>query len=222
MKNNFKLIINMKTYSESTNKKAIKLAEVCKELQKEAKKRNVEIILCPQNLDLKDVVKSKVKTYSQHIDVCSPGANTGFIVPYNVKDCGANGTLISHSEHILETKEINKRIKLSKELGLESCVCARDVKTARKLAKYNPDFIAVEPAELIGGDISISTANPKLIEQSVKACGEVPLLVGAGVKNGNDVKIAVELGAKGILVASGVVKAKNKKKVILDLLKGFE
>lgn len=218
----YKLIINMKTYLEATDKKALKLANVCKELAKEARKRNVEIILCPQTLDLKDVVKSKVKVYSQHIEVCSPGAHTGWPIAENFKFCGAKGTLISHSEHILETREINKRIKLSKELGFETCVCARDVKTARKLAKYNPDFIAVEPAELIGGDISISTANPKLISDSVKACGDVPLLVGAGVKNGKDVKIAVELGAKGILVASGVVKVRNQKKVILDLLKGFE
>jgi triosephosphate isomerase len=218
----YKLIINMKTYSEATDKKAIKLASVCYELRKEAKKRNVEIILCPQTLDLKDVVKSKVKVYSQHIEVCAPGAHTGWPIAENFKFCGAKGTLISHSEHILETKEISKRIKLSKELGFETCVCARDLKTARKLAKYSPDFIAVEPSELIGGDISISTANPKLISDSVKACGDVSLLVGAGVKNGNDVKIAVELGAKGILVASGVVKAKSPKRAILDLLKGFE
>ncbi len=218
----YKLIINMKTYSESTNKKAVKLATICKKLQKEAKEKNVEIILCPQNIDLRDVLRLKVKTYSQHIDVCSPGANTGFIVPAHIKESGAKGTLISHSEHILETKEINKRIKLARELGLESCVCARDEKTAKKLAKYKPDFIAVEPSELIGGDISISTANPKLIEKSMKACGDVPLLVGAGVKNREDVRIAIELGARGILVASGVIKARNQKKAVLDLLKGFE
>jgi triosephosphate isomerase len=217
----YKLIINMKTYNESTNKKAVKLAVICKKLQIDAKKKNVELILCPQNIDLRDVVKLKVKTYSQHIDVCTPGANTGFVVPSHIKDCGARGTLISHSEHILETKEISKRIKLAKEIGLETCVCARDVATAKKLAMYNPDFIAVEPSELIGGDISISTANPKLIEQSVRACGSVPLLVGAGVKNGNDVRIAIELGAKGILVASGVVKARNIKKAVADLISGF-
>jgi triosephosphate isomerase len=218
----YKLIINMKTYSEATNKKAVKLAAICKKLQKQAKENKVEIILCPQNIDLREVLRLKVKTYSQHIDVCTPGANTGFIVPLHIKDSGAKGTLISHSEHNLDTRETNKRIKLTREVGLESVVCARDLATAKKLAKYKPDFIAVEPSELIGGNISISTANPKLIADSVKACGDVPLLVGAGVKNGEDVRIAVELGAKGILVASGVVKARNQKKAILDLLKGFE
>lgn len=218
----YKLIINMKTYSECTGKKAVKLAALCKKLQKDAKEKNVEIILCPQNIDLRDVVRLKVKTYTQHVDVCTPGANTGFVVPSHVKECGAKGTLVTHSEHILDTKETNERIDLVRETGLESCVCARDVTTIKKLVKHNPDFIAIEPSELIGGNVSISTANPKLIADSVKACGDIPLFVGAGVKNGNDVRIAIELGAKGILVASGVVKARNQKKALIDLLSGFE
>ena len=222
MKNDYKLIINMKTYSECMDKKAIKLAKICHDLRNQAKKLNVEIILCPQTLDLKDVVRTKVTTFAQHIEICSPGAHTGWPIADNFKSCGAKGTLISHSEHILDTISVKKRILLAKKLGFVSCVCARDIKTAKKIAKYNPDFIAVEPAELIGGDISISTSNPKLISDSVKACGSVPLLVGAGVKNSSDVRIAVGLGAVGILVASGVVKAKNQKKVILDLLSGFE
>jgi len=218
----YKLIINMKTYEQATNKKAIKLAQICKKVSTEAKKKNVEIILCPQAFDIKDVINSKVSAFSQHIDVCTPGANTGWAVPKNLKSLGTKGTLISHSEHILDTKEIKKRIEIAKENKLITCVCARDSQTAKKIAKYKPDYIAVEPAELIGGDVSISTANPKLIEKSVKAVGNnSELLVGAGVKNGNDVKIAVELGAKGILVASGVVKAKNPEKAILDLLSGF-
>lgn len=218
----YKLIINLKTYEQATSKKAIKLAEVCKKLNNQAKKKNVELILAGQFFDLKDIIKLKVSTFSQHVDVCEPGANTGWIVPKNIKSIGVNGTLISHSEHILETKEVRKRIEMCKENNLRTCVCARDAQTAKKLAKYKPDYIAVEPSELIGGDISISTANPKLIEKSLKAVGDnSELLVGAGVKNGNDVKIAVGLGAKGILVASGVVKARDPEKAILDLLSGF-
>ena len=84
-----------------------------------------------------------------------------------------------------------------------------------------PDFIAVEPAELIGGDISISSAQPGLITKSVNAAGKVPLLIGAGIKNSKDVEIGIGLGAKGILVASGIVKDKNIDEAILDLLQGF-
>jgi triosephosphate isomerase len=37
------------------------------------------------------------------------------------------------------------------------------------------------------------------------------------VKNGKDVKKAIELGADGVLLASGVVKAKNKEEILRDL-----
>ncbi len=41
------------------------------------------------------------------------------------------------------------------------------------------------------------------------------------MKDREDVKKAVELGAKGILVASGVVKSENPEEAISDLLMGF-
>ena len=48
------------------------------------------------------------------------------------------------------------------------------------------------------------------------------LLVGAGVKNGEDVRLAIELGAKGVLLASGVTKASDPKAVLLDLASGLK
>lgn len=217
----YKLIINFKTYSQATGKKALGIINACKEVEKEAKQRNVEIVVCPQYFDLKDSIHEKIITYSQHLDNITQGAHTGHIVPENLASIGVRGTLISHSEHKLSLKDIEERLKLSKDAGLETCVCARNASVAKKVAKYGPDFIAVEPKELIGGDISISKAKPSLIKKSVEAAGNIPLLVGAGVKNGGDVKIAIELGAKGILVASGVVKAKNIEKELLELLSGF-
>lgn len=217
----YKLIINLKTYEESSDKNAIKIAKICKKLEKEAKKRNVDIILCPQIIDLKEIIKEKVQVFSQHIDEYDFGAHTGFTTPISVKNAGSIGTLINHSEHRINIKKIETNLKIAKELKLLSCVCTRNAKETEKIAKLNPDFIAVEPKELIGGNISISTAKPELIKNSLKAAKKIPLLVGAGVKNSNDVRIAIKLGAKGILVASGVIKAKNIENAIKDLLSGF-
>ena len=92
------------------------------------------------------------------------------------------------------------------------------------IAFLEPDMIAMEPPELIGGDISVSTARPEAIVETieaVKSVKSVPVLVGAGIKNGQDVKKAIELGAKGVLVASGIVKAKDPKKAINDLVDGM-
>lgn len=218
----YKLIINFKTYEESFGENAVKLAEIVDELYEEATQRDVEVILCPQTIDIKDVLKTGVKVYSQHIDDVKFGAHTGHIVPEEMKKLGVKGTLISHSEDLEDLDEIRKRVEMARDLGLESCVCARDDVVAKEVAKFEPNFIAVEPKELIGGDISISTANPDLIKRSLEAVGKTQLLVGAGVKNAEDVKIAIKMGCFGILVASGVVKAQNQKEAILDLIKGFE
>ncbi|MFW6285582.1 MAG: triose-phosphate isomerase [Nanoarchaeota archaeon] len=220
----YKLIINLKTYKESLGSNAIKIARICKQLEKKAQNLGVEIILCPSYIDLREVSKVGVKTYSQHIDNMDFGAHTGYIVPLALKDCLVSGTLINHSEHNLtyNYKEIKSRVEFAKRADLEVCLCARNHKVIKKISQYNPDFIAVEPKELIGGDISITTANPELIIKSVKQAGSIPLLVGAGIKNQNDVKIAIQLGAKGILVASGVIKVNNIKAVLNDLLNGFD
>lgn len=218
----YKLIINLKTYEESTGKKAIEIAKICKELEKDANKRSVELIICPQLIDLRNVIDEKVKVFSQHIDDYNYGAHTGYTIPSVVKKAGSTGTLINHSEHRLKVSQIKKEINITKEIGLESCVCVRNSNETKKIAKIKPTYIAVEPKELIGGDVSISTAKPDLIKKSVENASETALLVGAGVKTKEDVKKSLELGAKGILVASGVVKAKNIKKEILSLIEGFE
>ncbi|MFW5705118.1 MAG: triose-phosphate isomerase [Nanoarchaeota archaeon] len=219
----YKLVINMKTYEEATDKKAIKIAKACQKLSKQAKKRNVEIILCPQPTDLKEIAKTKITTFSQHFDPLEAGAHTGYILPHALTTAGAKGSLISHSEHILPIPEIEKRILTANAHNLKTIVCARDEYIAERISmlKIKPDYIAVEPKELIGGDISISTAKPSLITRSLAACGNIPLLVGAGVKTTKDVQKSIELGAKGILVASGVDKAKDVVKAIKELLEGF-
>ncbi len=217
----YKFIINFKIYKEAICENAIKIAKICKKLEKRAKKKNVEIILAVVATDIKDIVKTKVKTYSQHIDNFDFGSHTGFIIPSLIKFVGVKGSLINHSEHRIDFKKIEENIKALGKIKLESCVCAENSKEVKKIVKFKPDFIAIEPRELIGGNISISTAKPELIKNSLKVAKKIPLLVGAGIKNKNDVKKAIEFGASGILVASGIVKAKNIEKAILDLLEGF-
>jgi triosephosphate isomerase len=85
--------------------------------------------------------------------------------------------------------------------------------------------VAVEPPELIGGDFSVSRAQPELVKGTVDAVKavspEVKVLCGAGVKSGEDVRKALELGSEGVLLASGVVKAKDVEQAIRDLVTGI-
>jgi len=88
-----------------------------------------------------------------------------------------------------------------------------------------PAFIAVEPPELIGGDISVTSADPSIVSDTVAAVKSVNpnvrVLCGAGVKNGEDVAMAIKLGAEGVLLASGVTKANDVDSVLADLVSNF-
>ena len=101
---------------------------------------------------------------------------------------------------------------------MKTVVCVKNVKEAEKYAKLNPTYIAIEPPELIGTGRAISNERPELITKSLlavkKAKNSTKLLCGAGIVTPDDVLRAKELGSKGILVASGIVKAKNWEKII--------
>lgn len=213
------LIINFKTYKEATGSNALKLAKIAESISKKTK---TQIIIAVQASDIFRIKQSSnIKIFSQHLDNIDYGSNTGFTLLQAVKQAGASGTVINHAEHKLPLKQVKEIIKKCKKAKFPVLACADSPKEVIELKKLKPNFIAYEPPELIGGDISVSTAKPKLITDSVKKAGKIPLLVGAGIKTTVDVKISVRLGAKGVFVASGIIKAKNKKKAILDLIKGF-
>lgn len=216
------IVINFKTYAEATGHAAVSLAKAAKAVSNTEK---VPIILAVQPTDIYRIAKSvSLPVYAQHIDPIVYGSNTGSILPESVVSAGATGTLINHSEKRLELDIIEKTIKKAKELKLTTICCAADSDQAKAVAEFNPDYVAVEPPELIGGDISISTAQPQLIEDAVRKVKSVSfttkLLVGAGVKTKEDIDIAMKLGAEGVLLASGVTKAKDPRKAIQSLIIG--
>ncbi len=155
---------------------------------------------------------------AQHIDAASIGSTTGFVIPEVVKKSKIRGSLINHSEHRISEKEITSLVSKLKELDMISVVCVKDEAEAKKYAKLNPDYIAIEPPELIGTGKAVSKEKPQAITNSVKAVKQAKnstrLLCGAGIVSGEDVSRAIQLGADGILVASGIVKAKNWNKII--------
>lgn len=216
------IIVNFKTYEQSTGKNAVKLAMIC---DSTAKKQRKNIIIAVQAADISSVAKAvKIPVFSQHVDNISFGKNTGFILPEAVKAAGASGTLLNHAEHKLDYKVLKATIDLCRKLKLTTVVCAADNKEAKIVAKMNPDIIAVEPPELIGSGIPVSQAKPKFIINAVKAVHKIkkiPVICGAGIGNGNDVRKALELGTVGVLPASAITTAKNPGKVVEDMANGL-
>lgn len=218
------IVLNVKTYGQAIGKDVIQIAKLMEEVGKET---DVSMAIAVQATDIYRV-KNEVSmpVWAEHIDPITPGSHTGWMLPEAVKEAGAVGTLINHSEHRLTLANIDACLTRAEETGLDNIICTNNVATSKAAAALNPQFVAVEPPELIGGDISVTAADPDIVRNSVEAVkavnDSVKVLCGAGVKNGNDVSKALELGSAGVLLASGIVKANNKKEVIQDLASGIQ
>lgn len=175
---------------------------------------------------MSEVAKLPVMVFAQHLDVSKVGSTTGYVIPELVKKSKIRGALINHSEHRLPGKDVKELVSRLRTLDMISVVCVKDVSEAETYAKLNPDYIAIEPPELIGTGKAVSKERPEVITNSVKAIenanNSTQLLCGAGIISGDDVTRALELGAKGILVASGIVKAKNWEKAIAEFALAFK
>lgn len=203
------IVINLKTYQ--FGKDALKLAKIIESVDK-------NIIICVQNSDIYRVSKeTKLQVYSQHVDVGLPGRNTGFILPEAIKANGAVGVCLNHSEHPLDFNQIKATVKRCKELKLKIMLFAKDVAQAKRMEKLNPEYVIIEPPELVSGKISVAEAKPELIKKIRKALNG-KFLVGAGIHSNKDVVISSKLGASGVALASAVTTSKNPKKVLNNLM----
>ena len=215
-------IINCKNYEEIAGDKIIKFVKIAEKI---SKKYNIKIAICPPQHLLGLVSKSSIPILAQHIDVSKVGSTTGFVIPELLKKSGIDGSLINHSEHRIPSKDIAFLISKLRDLKMISILCVKDVSEVKKYVKLNPNYIAIEPPELIGSGKAVSKEKPDLIIKAVNAVkgakNNTKLLCGAGIVSGEDVSKASELGSQGILVASGIIKAKSWEKVISEFAKSM-
>ena len=217
------IVVNFKTYATAMGQRAVDLAQA----MERASKDHVRMIAVVSAFDLHAVKQAapSLEVWSQHLDPVGQGSFTGWLQPENAIERGAQGAIINHAEHKVDIEHVQQLMQQLPD-DFPMCACAADVDEAHQLAELGPTFIAVEPPELIGGDISVTTADPAIVSDTVNAVRainpQVRVLCGAGVKDGKDVKTAVELGAHGVLLASGVTKASDVDAVLADLVAGLE
>lgn len=217
------IIVNLKTYEQGYGADGFELCKIMEEISIE---HNVNLAAAVSAIDLVDYSDNlKIPIFAQHIDGINYGSHTGSILPEAVRYSGAIGTLVNHAECQMNWEDIEATISRCRELGLLTVLCTADVEATKRGAALDPDMLAVEPPELIGGEISVSTAKPEVIRDSVSAVNQInpgiPVLCGAGVKDKADVSKALSLGSQGILLASGVVKSSEPRKVLIDLIQGL-
>ncbi len=215
------IVLNLKTY-DLTIAKPLLFVDVAKEVVDETGLRIVVATPAPY---LHQSAERFSGIFAQHADPEPAGAYTGSISAEMLKSLKVKGSLVNHSEKRVAVKKIKATVDSLHMHGLESLVCAASTKEAVEIAAYTPNYIAVEPPELIGSGVSVSKSKPEIVINSVKAVKEVnqkiKVLCGAGVSNKEDVKKAMELGSEGVLLASAFVKAKDPKAFLKELASVF-
>ncbi|MBX7077244.1 MAG: triose-phosphate isomerase [Methanobacteriaceae archaeon] len=214
------VILNYKTYLESSGEKALLLA---KDLESVYDETGIPMIASPQAIDISKIKdETSIPVYAQHIDPITPGGNTGSNLLESFIANGIDGTLLNHSEKRMKLADIESVVSQAKKANIISCVCSNNVATSEAVATLAPNYVAVEPPELIGTGIPVSKAEPEIVTGTVEKVKNinknVKVLCGAGISTGEDMKAAIDLGAEGVLLASGIIKAKSPKQALLDLV----
>ncbi len=214
------ILVNLKTFREGMGNRAHMIANAA---QLVAYESGVTIGIAPSTIDLHPICHHfAIPVYAQHVDGCEPGAHTGHITVDAIRMAGAAGSLINHSERRLALADIEASIRALQAQKLIAVVCSNNEITSAGAAALAPEYVAIEPPELIGSGVSVSKANPEIIRRSVAAVhavnAKVKVLTGAGIQSGDCVRIAVDLGTDGVLLASSVVKAKEPATVLRDLV----
>jgi triosephosphate isomerase len=196
------IVINFKNYK--TGKGALSLARKVERVLPGA-------IVCVLGKDVKKISEETgVKVFGQKY---SSG----------LKNNGADGTLLNHSDYRVSIGNIKKTLKLSHQEGIEVILCGKDLKEIGKFLKIKdkPMAIAYEDEELIGSGRSITDYRAGDVEKFVRLLrgSGIKPYCGAGISSVEDVRTAGRLGCKGVLISSAVAgaKVKNPEKLLREL-----
>ena len=209
------VLVNLKAYPCDP-------VEVATAASRVADETTADVAIAPQAAHIERVAETGVQTWAQHVSPVEYGSNTGSTLAEATAQAGATGTLLNHSENRLKLADIDSSLEAAARADLDTVVCANNPDQIAAAAALGPDAVAVEPPELIGTGPPVSQADPDVVTDAVAAAEAVDESVdvygGAGISTGEDVVAARELGADGVLLASGVAKAEDPHAALENLV----
>lgn len=191
------------------------------ELAKKIKKLAPKVIVAVSSVDIRGIeYYTNLKVFAQHADFEKGKKFTGFVNLENLKEANANGTLLNHSEHRISGKEIINIINKSKKINFKIVLCVKNINEVKKYKRLKPYAIAFEDPELIATGKSVTKYDSRRLKEFVKILRETSIipLCGAGISSKEDYQEALNLGCRGVLISSAVMKSKNPGK----FLRGFK
>ncbi len=197
--------INFKTSKKGTGKNALKLLRILNKFRNKA-----NMLVGVHDTEYIFAKKFKIPFYAQHFDFSDAKWAKAF---------GLKGTFLNHSDHRLRFDLLKKRINECKKEKLKCLVFVASLAEAKKVLPLKPDYVAYEDPFLIGGKKSITKYMSDKVAAFAKLVGKKSIpLCGAGIHEAEDLKEALRLGCKGILMSSAFVKARNPDRMMKNFL----
>jgi triosephosphate isomerase len=219
------MVVNFKTYENGIGDRALKLAKTIERVAKEFD-ANIAVAVEPTSI-FRIMQSTNLRIFSQHVDPYGLGPNTGHIIAESVKENGAYGVMLNHSEKKIDLDILKKCLKRCEETNLKTLVCVQSLGEAKIIANASIplNFIALEDAELIGSGKSISMMMPDAVKTFAKTLkktnSKITPLCGAGISTCEDVKTALDLGVGGVMVSSAVVNSPDPEKSVREMAEGL-
>ncbi len=178
-----------------------------------ARELGVSIVYDPQTVDIPAVAAAtgRILVFAQHMDPLAPGRGVGGALAEALRDAGAVGTLLNHSEKPMPLGDLRRAIERARATGLFTLVFADSPAEAAALAHLGPDIVLAEPPELIATGVSAGNVMAGFVADTVAAVKGVDpailVMSGAGVNGPDDVDRMIRLGLDGTGSSSGILRA---------------
>lgn len=193
-----------------------------------SKKYEVSIIFDPQYVDIPKIVEETDNLYifAQHMDAVEIGRGVGSVLPEALKEAGAVGTILNHSERRMLISDIYKTKKIADNLGLATMICADSPQEAAAIAEFGPNIILAEPPELIGTGVSVGKVLEGFVADTLflvkKINFKILICCSAGINDGNDVKKIIKMGAEATGSTSAILKSDNPVKKLEEMISALK
>lgn len=186
-----------------------------------AEEYDIDILFTAPLTELSIVAKEcpNLIVTSQHMDHIKPGDSMGRVLAESLKEIGVQAVVMNHADNPMPSSILADTIQRAKDVGLQTIVCADSVQEGQAMAILGPDIVLAEPTELIGQDqISDRDYVTSTIEKIKQVNPDVLVEQGAGIRSEKDVSELLQLGADGVGVTSGIVKAEHPKDMMKKMI----
>lgn len=195
--------------------------DYAKAVDEAAIKYDIDAIFIAPYTEIRRIVEntSRIFVFAPYMDTLRPGRGIADVLPEALKDAGAKGVMLNHSERPMSLRQIKETIDRANELGLITFACADSIQETKAIAQFQPDIINPEPSELIGtnqaSDMSYVVETLKVVKELYP---DILVEQAAGITTGAQIYDFIMAGNDAAGSASGILNSSDPFKLLDEMM----